>query len=516
MPVLTRRNFLQASLAGATMATLAACSNTEPQAGGPRRILPGDPLVAEFEGRRLDNGTTVARNLTAGDLTSQIDGTRITTWGYNDALNGPLIRATTGDRLEVSVANQLGEGTSVHWHGLALRNDADGVQELTQEPIAADSDYMYRFRLAHPGTYWYHSHFDMQRERALYGALVVEDPSEPLAYDKDWVIILDDWMDGITGTPDEVLEELSQGMQMSGEMSGMDHGNMSDMEGGMGGRAGGHMLMGSTSDYLGGDAGDVRIPVHLFNGRSSSDPDVLDARPGERIRLRIINAAGDTAYRVGVPGQQLTLTHTDGFPVKHQDADAVVLGMGERIDALLTVRDGQTPLVALPEGKEGQAHGIISTGAGSAPDPDQLPSAFEGTVTDGGRLKADESVLLDPRDPDRTHDMRLTGTMEAYDWGINGRRFEMSNPFDGAFELKVGERVRVNITNDTHMWHPMHLHGHTFQLANQGARKDTVIVRPNETVTLDFDADNPGQWLTHCHNAYHADAGMMAVFSYIH
>src|SRR5699024_9390520 len=215
MPVLTRRNFLQASLASATLATLAACSDAEGQADGLQRILPGDPLVAEFEERRLNNGMTVARELIAGDLTRQIDGTRVNTLGYNGALNGPLLRATMGDRLEVWVDNQLGEGTSVHWHGLALRNDADGVQGLTQEPIAANDNYMYGYQLTHPGTYWYHSHFDMQRERALYGALVVEDPNEPLVYDKDWVIILDDWMDGITGTPEEVFDELSQGMPMS-------------------------------------------------------------------------------------------------------------------------------------------------------------------------------------------------------------------------------------------------------------------------------------------------------------
>lgn len=516
-PLLTRRNFLQASLVGAALTTLAACSNPTSPAQGPRRIGPTDPLIAEFEARRPSTGRTVAQSLSPGELTTHLDGATVRTWGYNNAVNGPLMRASTGDLLEVSVTNRLKEGTSVHWHGLALRNDADGVQELTQEPIAANTDYTYRFRLAHPGTYWYHSHFDMQRERALYGALVIEDPNEPLAYDKEWVIILDDWLDGVTGTPDEVAEELSQGMRMSDGMSGMDHGNMPGMDHGqMGEGTAGHMLMGSNSDYLGGDAGDVRIPFHLFNGKPASDPDTLTARPGDRVRLRIINASGDTAYRVGVPGQQITLTHTDGFPVKHQDADAVVLGMGERVDALLTIRDPQTPLLALPEGKEGRAYGLISTGSGSAMGPEALPSTLEGVVTDGGRLKADESVLLAPRDPDRVHDMRLTGSMEAYDWGINDRRFDMSRPFDGAFDVKVGERVRVNITNDTDMWHPMHLHGHTFQLADQGARKDTVIVRPGETVSLDFDADNPGQWLTHCHNAYHAEAGMMAVLSYSH
>lgn len=507
--LITRRSVLSASVASAAAAALAACSSPATPAAAAVWILPTDPLIADFEARRIADGTTVTQRLTAAPFNTKITGKPVSTWGYNESLNGPLIRAKTGDLLDVPVTNKLAEGTSVHWHGLALRNDADGVQGLTQEAVAAGADYGYRFRLAHPGTYWYHSHFDMQRERALYGALIIEDPREALSYDQEWVIILDDWLDGITGTPEDVVEELSMGMDMSGgSMEGMDH------EGG-GGMDMKHMLMGATSDYLGGDAGDVKIPVHLFNGKPAQEAEVLESKPGSRIRLRIINAAGDTAYRVGVPGQKLTLTHTDGFPVQHHDIDAVVLGMGERIDALITVRDGYTPVLALPEGKDGNAYGLISTGIGTPPPAGRMPRTLDGTVTDGSRLKADASVLFAPKPPDRVHEMRLTGSMEKYDWGINGRRFDMANPLDGAFDLRLNERVQVKIVNDTDMWHPMHLHGHTFQLADNGARKDTVIVKPKQTVVFEFDADNPGQWLTHCHNSYHAERGMMGVFSYL-
>ncbi|XTR53278.1 multicopper oxidase family protein [Pseudarthrobacter sp. So.54] len=338
----------------------------------------------------------------------------------------------------------------------------------------------------------------MQRERALYGALIIEDPAEQLIYDRDWVIVLDDWMDGITGTPDEVLKELSGGMSGGSMGMGMKH-----------------MLMGSRSDFLGGDAGDVSYPYHLFNSKAPDEAEILTATAGQVIRLRIINAAGDTAYRVGIPGQKLTLTHTDGFPVVHQDVDAVVLGMGERIDALLTVKEGFTPAMALPEGKPGQALGFISTGTGKQPLAATLPGTLEGTVVDGGQLKADPKVTLLSKSPDRTHEVHLTGGMAKYDWGINGHRFDMTKPFENAFEIKAGERVEVKFINDTDMWHPMHLHGHTFQIGAGGARKDTVIVRAKQTVTVIFDADNPGQWLTHCHNAYHAERGMMGVFSYI-
>lgn len=154
---------------------------------------------------------------------------------------------------------------------------------------------------------------------------------------------------------------------------------------------------------------------------------------------------------------------------------------------------------------------IINT----AGDTATLPSTLDGVVTDGGRLKAAESVLLTATKPDRLHTMRLTGSMAKYDWSINRRRFNMKKPFAGAFNIRLDERVQVKIVNDTAMWHPMHLHGHSFQLNGNGARKDTIIVRPKETVTFEFDADNPGQWITHCHNAYHAEQGMMGLFSYV-
>ena len=488
----TRRTFLGGLGVVAATTALAGCA-TGPFAA--TRIMPTDALIAQYEAKRATSGRTVAQALTAEKFSAEIAGTNVQTWAYNGALTGPTIRAQAGDLLSVQLKNSLSEATSIHWHGLALRNNADGVPDVTQQAVAAGANYGYSFLAPDPGTYWYHSHVEMQRERALYGALIVEDPKEPLSYDREWVVILDDWVDGMPGTPDELLSSISG-------MSGM---NMGDGSG---------MLMGSSSEYLGGDAGDVKIPVHLFNGKSADAPDQFEAKRGDHIRLRIINAAGDTAYRIGLQGQQITLTHADGFAVQQVDVDAVVVGMGERIDALITVTQDQTALFALAEGKGGGALGIISAD-GTFGGPPPLPAKLEGTVTDGGKLRAHESVLLPAREVDRVIDMQLTGGMMMYDWGINGRQFDATAPFDGAFDIRLNERVRVNINNTTLMWHPMHLHGHTFQLDNDGARKDTVIVRPGQIVSFEFDADNPGQWLTHCHNAYHAARGMMGVFSYV-
>ncbi len=515
-PFIDRRRFLAFSVAGAAAAALAACSGGAGPASTSKRILPGDPAVANREARRASTGATVRKKLTTSPFKSTVNGKKVTTWGYDDAIHGPVIRTKTGDQLHALVENQLPEPTSIHWHGLALRNDQDGVPGLTQDAVAADSSFTYDFRVPHPGTYWYHSHVGTQRDRGLLGALIVEDPDEPLEYDRDWVIVLDDWLDGLDGTPEKTLERLAEGM------SGMDHGSMSGMkqgststggDGSMDGKMPG-MAMGPGSDYLGGDAGDVDYPVHLFNGKGPDNAETLEATAGDVIRLRIINAGGDTAYRVGIPGQQLTLTHTDGFPVRHTEADAVVLGMGERIDAIVTVQAETTAVLALPEGKAGQAVGYIDAGAGKMPASSKLPDKLEGNVVDGGKLHADPSAILPEKATDRKHELHLTGGMAKFDWGINDHRFDLAKPYAHAFEVKTGERVEVVFINDTMMWHPMHLHGHTFQIGTDGARKDTVIVRPGERVTVFFDADNPGQWLTHCHNVYHAEQGMMGVFSY--
>ena len=493
----SRRTLLSGAAAAATLAALTACTGSS----GSARVLPSDRRIQKTKDARPSTGKTVPVELTAGSIAATVAGRHLSTWGYNGALIAPTVRANVGDQIEARITNRLAEPTSIHWHGISLRNNADGVPGLTQTAIAAGGTKQTVFKLSAPGTYWYHSHVEMQRERALYGALIVDDPEEPLAYDQEWVIILDDWIDGFAGTPDSIVKELSQGMSMSG-MQGM---NMS----------GSSMLMNSKSAYLGGDAGDVKVPVHLINGRSNSDPDRLITKMGNRVRLRLINAAGDTAYRVGIPHRRLRLTHTDGFPIEHRDVDAVVIGMGERIDALVTVNDAIAALLALPEGKTGSVFAVMSTGSVSNSTRLAAPSRLGPDVTDGGRLNAAPSALLRNTAVDRTHDLRLTGSMSKYGWGINGRTFNLSDPFGEAFEIRAGERVRINFINETTMWHPMHLHGHTFQVGKRGPRKDTIIVRPKQRVTVDFDADNPGQWLAHCHNAYHAERGMMGVFSYV-
>ncbi|MFF5405274.1 multicopper oxidase family protein [Streptomyces misionensis] len=538
MNSINRRSALLAGLAVAGGGALAACGSGS--GGTPALVRPDSKVVAATERGRRASGTVRNVTLTAAPAVLDLGG-KVTakSWAYGGHAPGKEIRLTAGDTLAAELSNQLpgGTTTSVHWHGLALRADMDGVPPVTQAAVRAGRNFTYRFVADTPGTYFFHPHVGVQLDRGLHAPLIVEDPKEPLSYDDEWVVVLDDWVDGVTGTPDEVLAELSRGMGGMGaggsghggssghdmgdmgDMGGMDMGDMtmsggSDDGGGSGGMSMKFMLMGARSDLLGGDAGDVKYPYHLVNGRVPADPDVYTGKPGRRVRLRIVNAGGDTAYRVALGGHKLTITHTDGYPVAHQQVDALLVGMGERYDVLVTLADGVFPLVALAEGKRASGMALVRTGSGTAPKPTVRPAELTGMIMNAARLTAADEVRLDTKKTDRVHRVELTGGMAAYDWGINGRRYDMKHPTADPLTVEQGQRVRLDFVNKTDMWHPVHLHGHTYQLGTGGPRKDTTIVLPGRTVSVYFDADNPGRWMLHCHNAYHGEAGMMTLLAY--
>jgi FtsP/CotA-like multicopper oxidase with cupredoxin domain len=446
-----------------------------------------------------------------------LGGPVVATWSYGGQIPGPEIRVRKGQVIQALLANRLPAETTVHWHGVAIRNNMDGVPGMTQAPVAADAQHTYRFAVAQAGTYWYHPHVGVQLDRGLYGPLIVEDPDEPGGYDHEWTVVLDDWIDGTGYTPDQVLAALRQGMSGMG-MTAASPSPMASMSGmpmpggsptASSGPAGPSPVMSGAarSSLLGGDAGDVRYPYYLINGRIRTAPRTATARPGQRARIRFINAAADTAFRVALGGHQLTVTHTDGYPVAPVHADALLIGMGERYDVTVTLGDGVFPLTALAE---------VRTAAGEPPPADVRPAELGGRLASYAGMRAAPQARLAARAPDVTYRLRLTGGMSRYDWGINGQAFDMSKPGALRFGMTQGQRVRVVFDNATTMYHPMHIHGHTFAVGPGGPRKDTVIVRPGRQVACDLDADNPGQWMAHCHNLYHApeSSGMMALLGY--
>ncbi|MER5601103.1 multicopper oxidase family protein [Streptomyces sp. NPDC002265] len=538
MNSINRRSALLAGLGAAGAAALAACSSGP--SGTPALAAPSGPAVAAAEKRRKSTGRTHRTTLTAAPAMLDLGaGVMAKTWAFSGQAPGKEIRLSIGDTLVAELSNQLPNRTrtSIHWHGIAMRNDMDGVPTVTQQAVRAGANHTYRFITDAPGTYFFHPHVGVQLDRGLYAPLIVEDPREPLSYDDEWVVALDDWVDGVTGTPDQVLTELRQGMggmDMGGDSSTDSHdmSEMSEMEGmkgmeGMGtensaqpsapsshSMSMGFMLVGANSELLGGDAGDVKYPHHLVNGRVPADPDVYQSKPGRRVRLRIINAGADTAYRVALGGHKLTITHTDGFPIQHQQVDALLIGMGERYDVLVTLDDGVFPLVALAEGKDATGVALIRTASGSTPKPTVRPKELDGRILTASQLRAADDVRLPAKTIDRVHRVELAGRMSKYNWSINGRAFDMDDPAANPLTVEEGQRVQLDFVNTTQMWHPMHLHGHTYQLGNSGPRKDTAIVLPKKKLSVVFDADNPGQWMLHCHNAYHGEVGMMALVAY--
>ncbi|MEU1162727.1 multicopper oxidase family protein [Streptomyces sp. NPDC090075] len=539
----SRRTLLRAPFAAAGAGLLASCSDSgsEPRSGpqhtagtgafvpqGPRGFVnPSDPEVLAAE-RKRGSGPVRMVGFTAAPSMLDLGGRSVHSWAYNESVPGPLVRVTAGDVLSLTVKNRLPEKTTLHAHGVRLRCDMDGAPDLTQPPIEAGTDFIYRFVAAHPGTYLFHSHVGMQPDRALYAPFIVDDPREPLSYDKEWILVLDDWVDGIDGSnPEQVIQQLKPGGSMGMDMGGMGmgpgrgspsphgskHASMapSKSKAALGPD---RVLRDSHSSMLHGEGGNVAYPHYLANGRLRTDPSVFRCKPGDRIRIRIINAGSETAFRVALGGHDMTVTHTDGYPVKHQRTDALLVGMAERYDVLVTAKDGVFPFVALAEGKPGKALALLRTDKGrNLPAPDVRPSELDRECVPARRLVPAESVAMDERKPDRDLRIRITGTMKKYDWGFDHTPYDVRQ----RHAVRAGERVRLTLINATDMWHPMHLHGHTFAvtgLNSEGARKDTTIVLPHRKLVLDFDADNPGLWMLHCHNQYHSESGMMTVLGY--
>jgi FtsP/CotA-like multicopper oxidase with cupredoxin domain len=495
-PLLSRRAVLGLVGAGAAVAAGGGLAFGLLQRDRP--ISPTGPEVAAAEASRRRTGRTATYELRAAPTTVDLGGRQVRTWAYNGRSPSDTIRVVSGDELRIRLINELPEPTTVHWHGLALRSDMDGVPGLTMPMVAPGGTFDYAFVVPQPGTYWFHPHVGAQLDTGLYAPLIIDDPQEPGGYDDEAVLVLDDWTDGWGPSPGAILAEARRnGMAGMAGMPGMEQ-----------------MGMPSADQPLGSDTGDVAYPAHLINGRPPADPAVLTGRPGRRIRLRLINAASDTAYRFAVGGHRLTITHTDGFPVNPRQVDTLIIGMGERYDVLVTAGDGTFPVVAVPEGKKDQAaFAVLRTAAGTTQRPDARPEELDRQLLSYTELTAATGVELGAEQPDRQLKMLLTMADGGRRWLVNGKAYGEHEPLT----VDAGERVRILIDNQSMMFHPMHLHGHTFALSTpdgRGIRKDTVNVLPMQQLAVDLDTDNPGQWLAHCHNTYHAELGMATTMSY--
>lgn len=525
---LSRRVFIAAGLGGWA---LAACGQSKRPSASVRLAA----AIAAAEAARPHSGRTVTANLTPQRVQIDLGGPVVHTLAYGNTIPGPLIRANVGDELVVTVSNRLDHPTSVHWHGIVIRNDMDGAEPATPN-IDAGRDFTYRFSVPNAGTYWAHPHTGLDGDTGLYLPVLVDDPTED-NYDAEWIVTLDDWTDGVGKTPVQIYSDLTSHKKPTTQnvpattkrrpppstasttaptrapttttSPSAPTTSTTPATGTSAGSVG-------RSDLLGGDAGDIAYPYYVVNGRIPASPTSFSAKPGQRIRIRFINSASDTAFRVALAGHSMTVTHSDGYPVVPRQVDALLIGMGERYDVIVTAADGVFPLVALAEGKNALARALLSTAAGRPPDPQFRPAELNKRVGTIEIFKATTPVNLGPPEPGLKLPVVLGGNMAAYDWTINGEPFSKTTPL----QVRQGQRPTITFDNTTTMYHPIHLHGHTFQLINAdgslGARKDTVIVLPRRKVNAVLVADNPGTWVMCCDNSYEQFAGMQTLLDYVY
>ena len=497
---------------GGAAALLYGCGN----AGNNRNV--GNVAVNGNNSQTLAPPQGTLREITLDARPAEIEiapGRRVTAWTYDGKYPGTEIRAREGDWLRVALKNNLPEGTSIHWHGIAQKgtNNMDGIPDLTQPPIPSGAAFIYEFVAGAPGTYFYHPHSGLQIERGLSAALIVEAKNETLAYDREYTLVLDDWLDG---SPDLAFEQLKQGiapangLPKDSSQSSSGEGEMMEMGGGMGEACCANP--------------EVAYSAYVINGRMPEAAPEFQTKLGERVRFRVVNAGGATVFRVAVQSHKLTVTHSDGFPVQPVEADAFEISPGERYDFTIAANNpGAWAIVAAPAGEPQRAARAVLryTDAQGASNPplDFLPDELRGKLLDLGDLMSPDVLDFLPvaNEPDRELNIVLSGGGEhSYEWLINGKK-----GFDEPFEIRSGERVRVSMQNRSMMWHPMHLHGHSFRIVSGDGRnapvKDTVLVKPtmHGRAEFEFIADNPGNWLFHCHHAYHLAAGMERLFKYV-
>ena len=405
--------------------------------------------------------------------------------------------------LRFTLANRLSEPTLIHWHGQTPPSEQDGVPLLSQPALKPGESYAYDFT-PRAGTHWMHSHVSLQEQKLLAAPMILREKADLEDDVQEHVVLLHDFT---FRDPQEILAELkagggdhaAHGGGASGDMSGMDHSKMA---------------MPAPAAML----NDVSFDAFLANDRTLDDPEIVRAEKGGRLRLRIINGAAASNMWVDLGPLEGELIAVDGNAVMPVKEKVFPLAIAQRIDLVIDLpRDsGAWPVLFRPEGTMQQTGLIIAAG-----DAAIAKVASEGEMAPAldlaMELKLRAKKNLRPEPVTRTEMLMLTGGDKGYVWGLNGKASE----HDTLFAVRLGERIAVMLHNMTQMSHPMHLHGHHFQVIDingekiAGALRDTILVPPKAAVTIAFDADNPGNWAFHCHHLYHMNAGMMGAVAYV-
>lgn len=427
------------------------------------------------------------------------DGRQREIWCYNGQLPGPTLRLKEGEKVRIKVINELKVPTSVHWHGMHQPGTwrMDGVDTVSAPPIAPGAEFIYEYKPTPSGTHWYHSHVGVQYSDGLFGPLIVEDPTPIAKYDREEILMINDW-----------FLEPSEKLLAQVVMGGMPGMKMKDGKEAMPDKK---MEMKDKPDV-----GDVPFQSGLVNGKGRLPTDmkspltVLEVKPGETIRLRLINGSSTFALRFQIDGHPLTVIATDGQPIQPLTVDNLVLAVGERYDVLIEAKQGGAHWIraATLDGKEILAVLRYPEAAGASPEA--KPVQWGPRELKLEELRSRQPVAVDPKP--REIPLVLGGTMMPYRWSVNDQYYPKADPID----IAKDEVIRFAFRNPTMMDHPFHLHGHSFQVLGKPgalnltdpALKDTINIPAKGDLVIQFKANNPGRWFFHCHIEWHIATGM--------
>jgi FtsP/CotA-like multicopper oxidase with cupredoxin domain len=470
----SRRDFLKTAAAATTLAALPAAAWS--------RTAPGPGVLTLTAG-------LVEQALAAG-------AAPVGFWGFNGTVPGPTLRLRRGERLRVAFRNQLPAASAVHWHGIRVPNAMDGVPYVTQDPVPPGGEFAYEFTVPDSGTFWYHPHQSSfeQVPRGLYGALIVEE-EKPLQVDREVVWLLSDVKLGADG---QQVEDFGRILDLANE-----------------GRLGNQVLV---------------------NGQAAGAGQLLPVRSGERLRLRLINGASARIFNLVFAGHGVTAIAFDGQAVTPHPLEQVRLGPGMRVDLVIDcLHAGGASFPVTDAGHRGSGElarivyrqdkalrgkplgGSLQLAANRLPEPDPAKATDHYIVFQGGMRGAPVIGTIDGK-PSKIQDlMEKHGLAWTMNYTAEHEHALMHEPL---LHLKRGEHVHLRMINETDYPHPMHLHGHFFRVVaidGQPARfrewRDTVLMGPRQTIDVAFVADNPGEWMYHCHILDHAAGGMMGTLA---
>lgn len=423
--------------------------------------------------------------LTVTEKTIEVLGKKASVYAITQEDGSYGLMLNEGDYFNVVVDNQIKYPTCLHWHGLILPNSQDGALGVTQLPIYPGQQYPYLFPIVQSGTYYMHSHFGMQEQKLLAAPLILKDPTENLA-NQDIVLMLNDFT---FASPASILKNLQCPKQNK-----------------------------DKSSKQGPDLVDVNYDAFLVNYHTIDQPEMITVTPNTDVRIRIINGSSSTNFYLVLDQFKGSCIAVDGHFIEPIQDNRFEIGVGQRLDILARIPDQEFSgaILVQGEGTTMQGGAIIKT---EQAKQIQLSSKLKAptkpfSYAQERKLKAKTGLAQKP--VDLKLKMVLGGDMSDYLWTINQQSWPNITPM----LVKEGQRVQITFENTTTMAHPMHLHGHVFQVVAingktiVGAVRDTVVVLPNSSITVEFDANNPGDWLVHCHHLYHLKSGMATLIRY--